>query len=119
MVAGYPIKLTWTKAMKNKQFASWPGLTVEAVQKYYPELEETHKGHGWKTQSGLQLTRKKQVREEEEEEFTGPRPTVKSREVHICITCILKEATGKLSTDQTGQFPKISQQGYEYIMTLY
>jgi hypothetical protein len=92
---------------------------VAAVRIYYPELEETHKGHGRKTWSGLQLMKKKQVREEEEKEFMGPRPTVKSGEVHIRITCILEEATGKLSTNQTRQFPKKSQRGYEFIMMLY
>jgi hypothetical protein len=118
-VAGYLTKPTWIKAIINKQFVSWPGLTVEAVQIFYPESEETHKGHGWKTRSGLRPTKKKQVRDKEEKEFTGPCSTVKCGEVHIRITCLLKEATGKLSTNQTGQFPKKSQQGYEYIMTLY
>jgi hypothetical protein len=74
--AGYPTEPTWIKAIKNKQFASWPGLTVEAVQIYYPELEETHKGHGRKKRSGLRSTKKKQVRDKEEKEFMGPRPTV-------------------------------------------
>ena len=92
-VAGYPTEPTCIKAITNKQFASWPGLTVEAVRIYYPELEETHKGHGRRTRIGLRWTKKKQVRDKEEKEFTGPRLTVKSGEVHICITCVLKEAT--------------------------
>jgi hypothetical protein len=45
-VAGFPTKPTWLAAIKNKQFASWPGLTVKAVVKNYPESEETMKGHG-------------------------------------------------------------------------
>ncbi len=92
---------------------------MEAVQIYYPESEETHKGHDWKTRSGLRSMKKKQVRDKQEKEFTVSRPTVKSGEVLICIICVLKEATSKLSTDQSGQIPKKSQQGYEYIMMLY
>jgi hypothetical protein len=69
---GYPTQPTWLKAIINRQFSSWPGLTAEAVWKHYSESEETHKGHGMKTRSGLRSTKKKQIRAEEEEEFTGP-----------------------------------------------
>ena len=117
--AGHPTKDYWIKAIKNKQYASWPGLTTDAVRKYFPESEETHKGHGRKTRSGLRSTKKATQQELEEDDFTGPRPTLKSGEVHVRITKVLEEATGKLSTDQTGRFPKKSQRGYEYIMTLY
>jgi hypothetical protein len=51
--AGFPTKPTWIKAIKNKQFASWPGLTTKAAAKHYPESEETLKGHGHKIRSGL------------------------------------------------------------------
>ena len=56
--AGFPIKPTWIRAINNKQYASWPGLTSEIVQKYYPELEETLKGHTRKFKSGLRSTKK-------------------------------------------------------------
>jgi len=39
-VAGFPTKATWTKAIKNGHYASWPGLTSEIVQKHFPESEE-------------------------------------------------------------------------------
>ncbi len=75
--AGYPTQPTWLKAIMNKQFSSWPGLTAEAVRKHYPESEETHTGHGRKTQSGLRSTnRKPRHNPSKEEEFTGPRPTI-------------------------------------------
>jgi hypothetical protein len=35
--AGFSTKPTWLAAKKNKQFASWLGLTVKAVAKHYPE----------------------------------------------------------------------------------
>jgi hypothetical protein len=41
--AGFPTKPTWLKAIKNKQFSSWPGLTVEAVRRHFPNSDETHK----------------------------------------------------------------------------
>jgi hypothetical protein len=30
--AGFPTKPTWLKAIKNKQFALWPGLTADVVK---------------------------------------------------------------------------------------
>jgi hypothetical protein len=50
-------KPSWIQAIKNKQYASWSGLTVKAVAKYFPESEETMKGHGRKTKSGLRSTK--------------------------------------------------------------
>jgi hypothetical protein len=45
---------------KNKQFASWSGLTVNAVAKHHPESKETMKGYGQKGQSGLCSTKTKE-----------------------------------------------------------
>jgi hypothetical protein len=55
-VVGFPIKPSWLKAIKNKQYVSWPGLTWEVANKHYPESEETIKGHNRKTRSGLGST---------------------------------------------------------------
>jgi len=63
--AGFPTKPSWIKAIKNGQCASWPGLTVKAVAKHFPESEETMKGHGRKTKSRLRST-KAQVKRESE-----------------------------------------------------
>ena len=43
--ASFPTKPSWMKAIKNRQYASWPGLTVKAVAKHFPESDETIKGH--------------------------------------------------------------------------
>ena len=43
--AGYPTKETWVKAIRAGNYVSWPGLTVKKVNKYYPETDETPKGH--------------------------------------------------------------------------
>ena len=37
--AGFPTKLMWLCAVRNSQFASWPGLTSEAVSKHFPESD--------------------------------------------------------------------------------
>ena len=43
--AGFPTKPSWIKAIKNRQYVSWPGLTVNAVAKHFPESKNTWRGH--------------------------------------------------------------------------
>ena len=43
--AGYPTKATWIKAIEAGNYATWPLLTTKAVKKYFPEADETSKGH--------------------------------------------------------------------------
>ncbi len=57
--AGFPTQPTWLAAIKNKQYASWQGLTAKGVRHHFPDFEETHKGHGRKTPSGLRSTKPK------------------------------------------------------------
>jgi hypothetical protein len=57
--AGFPTKPTWYNAVKNKQFASWPGLTAKAMAKHFLEFKEMIKGHAQKAKSGQQLTKRK------------------------------------------------------------
>jgi hypothetical protein len=53
VAAGFPTKPSWLKAIKNKQYVSWSGLTWQAANKHYPKSEATLKGHGQKTKSRL------------------------------------------------------------------
>ena len=45
VAAGYPVKVTWLETIKKGYYAMWPGLTVAAVTKYFPDTVETMKGH--------------------------------------------------------------------------
>ncbi len=65
--AGFPTKPTWLKAIKNKQFLSWPGLTTDAVRHHFPDSDKTHKGCGQCTLSGLWLTKQTQAAVQPEE----------------------------------------------------
>jgi hypothetical protein len=40
-----PVKSTWSTAIKNGHFTSWPGLTEHAVEKYLSKSTSTTKGH--------------------------------------------------------------------------
>ncbi len=108
VVAGFPIKPTWRAAIKNKQFASWPGLTVKAVAKHYPESKETIKGHGQKRRSGLCSTKPKKPTRKPTTE-----PDSNNKQAHpsppkydVFIKVFSPEEEGNVTTfaNQTGRF---------------
>ena len=112
--AGFPTKPSWLKAIKNRQYASWPSLTWEAVNKHFPEPEETLKGHGRKTRSGLRSTKTSTQNDDDEdigETLHLPRPATKQKEAIIRIYNLSDEAERLMYTDQTGRFPKKSSRG--------
>ena len=120
--AGFPTKLMWLHAVKNRQYASWPGLTPEAIAKHFPESKETLRGHVQKTKSGQRSTKHNQGWEnnlinenEANAEADLTRPTTKERNIFIQVYNLEKdEALLKMYTDQTGRFPKKSSQGNQY-----
>ena len=64
-------------------YASWSGLTSALVQKYFPELEETLKGHARKFKSGLRST-KKSVEPQEQETIQGQAIETPAEESILC-----------------------------------
>ena len=58
-VCGYPVKSTWLKAVKAGNFVGWPLLTAQNVSKYYPETNETPKGHLNQTRKNVRSTKPK------------------------------------------------------------
>jgi hypothetical protein len=124
--AGFPTKPQWITAIKNKQYASWPGLSVDAVRRHFPESDETHKGHGRKTPSGLRSTKPKEnesIDSDDDFQFNVPenaplRPIKKEKSIFIKVLDMEDEATQKIWTDQPGRFPKKSMKGSQYMMVL-
>jgi hypothetical protein len=125
--AGFPTKPTWLAAIKNKHFTSWPGLTLDAARKHFPNSKETHKGHGKKTPSSLRSTKTKQgplfdncddAFGDEQEAQLPLRPVKKEKTISYRILDWADEATKKNWSDQPGRFPKKSSKGNQYIMVL-
>ena len=124
--AGLPTKPQWITAIKNKQYALWPGLSVDAVQRHFPISDETHKGHGRKTPSGLRSTRpteNKTIDSDDDFQFNIPedaplRPIKKEKLIFIKILDMEDEATLKIWTNQPGRFLKKSMKGSQYMMVL-
>ncbi len=124
VAAGFPTKPSWLKVIKNKQYASWPGLTWQAANKHYPEFKETLKGHGQKTKSGLRSTKTTTESEIDDNNNENtitmhlPWPTIKQKEAIIKTYNLSNEAERLMYTDQTGKSPKKLSRGYQYIMVL-
>jgi len=116
-VAGFPTKATWLEMIDIGSYATWPGLTVEAARKHYPESEETVKGHMRKQKAGIRSTKKQLIIPEEEDGKTI-RPKKKHRDVMIKVFDTNDELAMKIYTDQTGRFPTRSSRGNQYIMVL-
>ena len=43
--AGFPPKETFLKAVRHGNYGTWPKLTTQLIHKYFPDLDETIKGH--------------------------------------------------------------------------
>ena len=59
--AGFPAKITWIRAIKRRNLVEWPMVTVENVNKHFPESEETIKGHMNHQRQGVRSTKNKEL----------------------------------------------------------
>jgi len=55
--AGFPTKATWLRSIRAGNYLSWPLINVKNVYKYFPESEETQKGHMRNQRQGVRSTK--------------------------------------------------------------
>jgi hypothetical protein len=111
-VCGFPVKLTWLKAIKAGNYMGWLMLNECNIQKYYPKTIETPKGHLNQTRKNVQSTKEKSAPLEtcNTSQLRGK----KVRDVNTQKYMVHKT----MFSDQTGQFPTRSQLGNKYIMVM-
>ena len=109
---GFPTKATWLKAIRRGNFVGWPLVTVENVNKYFPESEKTQKGHINHQREGGLSTKLKHS-EMDEIDTTS---CVRKKEKDVYIKVIELKKT--IYSDQTGRFPVTSSAGHKYIMLM-
>jgi hypothetical protein len=133
-----PPPSTWIRAINNQQFASWPGLTADAVRKYLPDSTATAKGHMKKTPANVRSTRPKPptITVNVPSNLTVPRnariklvpspeedlnpPTEQNDVNHIfCWAALADRIDGTTYTDLTGRFPTMSMENKQYIFVAY
>ena len=111
--AGFPVKDTWLAAIKAGNYVTWPGLTVSAVQKHFPDADKTQKGHMKKQRQGVRSTRLIDNTSQGTSNHTH-QVSKKMRDVYIK----LHNAAETMHSDQTGRFPATSSRGNQYVMVL-
>jgi hypothetical protein len=105
-----PISI-WVQAIETNFFATWPGLSAEAVQKFLPKSLATAKGHLKASPKNLRSTSKVppliDTIDVHTVMTTPPstlEPTVRTHLVYAKVVTI----TGQIYSDQTGRFPVTS-----------
>ena len=61
-----PVLSTWKKAIKNNNFTTWPGLTVDLISKHLPPSLATVRGHIHRERRNLQSTKKPNIKMKQE-----------------------------------------------------
>jgi hypothetical protein len=62
--AGHPVKKMWLAAIKEGEYATWPGLTYKLVSNHFYDTEETAMGHLHKRRQNIRSTKIKPVQDE-------------------------------------------------------
>eukprot|EP00804_Cyclotella_cryptica_P024589 CCRYP_001603-RA/>CCRYP_001603-RA protein AED:0.24 eAED:0.18 QI:0/0/0/1/1/1/2/0/837 len=126
-----PPPSTWIKAINNNQFATWPGLTADAVRRYLPDSTATAKGHMKKTPAGVRSTRTTPTPTIHRPPSTCPPspppnyedlfpPQEPNTINHIfCWAALADQIDGTTYTDLTGRFPTMSLENKQYIFVAY
>ena len=111
---GFPTKPTLLEAIRNKNLVTFPGMSAENVNKFFPDSDETQKGHMKQSRQGVRST--KVIDEDamlEAETHPKPIPGVKLKDVYLRVFDTTKKA---MYTDQPGRFPITSAGGHKYTM---
>ncbi len=110
----FPTKQTLLDAIRHKNLVTFPGMTVDNANKFFPESNKTQKGHMKQSRQGVRWTK---VIDEDAmlEEATHPKPIpgVKFKDVYLRVFDTTKKA---MYTGQPGRFPITSAGGHKYTM---
>ena len=97
--AGFPTKDSWIKAIKNGNYVTWPGLTIESVNKHFPESVETQKGQMKKQRQNVRSTKEK-INGDVDDAGNLTRAITK----HTILVKVIN-ANETVYTNQTGRLP--------------
>jgi hypothetical protein len=81
--ARFPPKEAFIKAIRNRNYETWPKLTVQLIHKYMPDSDETAKGHLKDQRQGVRLTKQKAFKKMIEVEEA--RIKIKGESSHLCL----------------------------------
>ena len=104
----YPVKSIWIKAIRNGNYATFPGLTPELVQKYLPAEIPIMLGYQHLIRKGLRST----TAQVANVALIAEKPVP---EIYTTIIPLPR----MICTDQTGKFSVHSKSGNNYLFVLY
>ena len=108
---------TWIQAIEKGFYATWPGLTVQAVRRHLPKSIITTTGHLDQQRKNKQSTKEKVVTDEMSPTPTPPPPIGTSRTQQVYAECL--SITGKIFSDLPGRFVVPSSRGNNYLLIIY
>jgi hypothetical protein len=100
-------------AVKKGHLATWPGLTVEAINKHLKLTTATDMGHMNQKRQNIRSTKEKLL-ESEIEDIT---PLGSGEKTHLVFAVVLDQ--GQIYTDLTGSFPTRSSKSNNGLMICY
>jgi hypothetical protein len=112
-----PSPTTWTNAIANNQFTTWPGLTTRAVKRYLPPSLATAKGHLDKNRRNTRSTKCTPTPLATDTDMCPKR----EEKTHAHFACFgMADNKGQIVyTDLTGAFPVTSNSGNKYLLIIY
>eukprot|EP00957_Ditylum_brightwellii_P084458 6422611-Ditylum_brightwellii.AAC.1 len=99
------------KAAKAGYLQGCPGLKEKLICKFVKEDIETHQGHMKQARQNVWSTKRIDPMEPTEQEPGNIK-------THL-VFAALEEVEGRMYSDQTGTFPKVSNRGNRHAMVLY
>ena len=126
--AGYPVKQTWIRAIKQGHYIGWPGLTAERVHKFLTPKIEIAMCHMHKIKQGTKSTKPTPVGTTTTvDDNTAPlkQTIVHDLRIHTIRTDTLEETVSQkrlkelIATDLPGRYPVTSTQGHKYLIVIY
>jgi hypothetical protein len=100
-------------AIKKGHLTTWPGLTVEAVNKHLKLTPATAMGHMNQRRQNTRSTKQKLIAQDDED-IT---PLGSEEKTHLVFAVVLDH--GQVYTDLTGSFPTRSSRGNNGLMICY
>ncbi len=111
---GFPTKPILLAAIRNKNLVTFPGMSADNVNKFFPESDKTQKGH---MKQSRQVVRLMKVIDEDAmlkaKTRPKPMPGIKIKDVYLWVFDTTKKA---MYTNQSGHFPTTSAGGHKYTM---
>jgi hypothetical protein len=107
---GTPTRATLLTAAQHGNLVTFPGMTPENISRYFPESDETQKGHMKQTKQGVRSTK---IVDEYAMLGFKQQPGLKHKDVYLMVFDATKKS---MFSDQIGKFPITSARGNKYIM---